>query len=306
MELSWLNKLRIGAVVTLGVVVIGLAAWPLAISVDPLLPVRAGNLGFGGTVVLLVLAFAVGFAGYFIAWPHGREIGILGVPFGLTVWAGRSGPMRTLTQSLPGADERMALLQSLRFEPFYWLLIVAAGFAGVLVAQRLRPVSGPGPSLAQVKQGIKGVYLNIGIALVISTLLVAFFTGVFAQDLYAPAKDAGGGSSVLGAAQPEKGQIIFAMLGAFGVAAFVVKKFLNLSYVWSVAASLFVLPFAYAIYGDTATITRFAQTEPATFYPHAVFAILPLQCVAIGALGAVTGYWLAVRYDYWRQHESAV
>jgi hypothetical protein len=298
MELTWVNKLRIAAVTALGVVVIGVLAWPLAALADPLLPIRAWNMSLLGTMTLLVLAFGVGFGGYFIAWPHGREIGILGVPFGLAVWAGRSGPMRALMQSLREPFEREALLHSLRFEPVYWLLVVAAGFSGVLVAQRLRPSSGPALSLAQIKKDLKpGTYLNIGIALVVSTLLVAFFTGVFAQDLCT--------SYTTLAAQPEVGQIVFAILGAFAAAAFVVKKFLDLSYLWPAAASLFVLPFAYAIYGDPETITQFAQTEPATFYPHAIFAILPLQFVALGALGAVTGYWLAVRYDYWRKHEGA-
>jgi len=298
MELSWINKLRIGAVTALGVVVIGILAWPLAVPADPLLPVRAWNIGFPGTMTLLVLAFGVGFAGYFIAWPHGREIAILGVPFGLAVWAGRSGPMRALMQSLKEPSEREALLHSLRFEPVYWLLVVAAGFVGALMAQRLRPSSGPVLSLIQIRKDLKpGTYLNIGIALLVSTLLIAFFTGVFAQDLCT--------SYMTVAAQPEVGQIIFAILGAFAIAAFVVKKFLGLSYLWPAAASLFVPPFAYAIFGTPQTVARFAQTEPATFYPHAIFAILPLQFVALGAIGAVTGYWMAVRYDYWRKHESA-
>jgi len=298
MELTWVNKLRIAAVTALGVVMIGILAWPLAAPADPLLPVRAWDIGLLGTMALLVLAFGVGFAGYFIAWPHGREIGILGVPFGLAVWAGKSGPMRSLTQALNEPYEREALLHSLRFEPAYWLLIVAAGFAGVLAAQRLRPGSGPAPSFAQIKNNLKpGVYLNVGIALLVGTLLIAFFTGVFAQDLCT--------SYEMVATQPEVGQIIFAILAAFAAAAFVVKKFLHMSYLWPAAAALFVLPFAYAVYGDPQTVAKFAETEPATFYPHPIFAILPLQFVAIGALGAVTGYWMAVRYDYWRTHESA-
>jgi hypothetical protein len=52
-------------------------------------------------------------------------------------------------------------------------------------------------------------------------------------------------------------------------------------------------------------VQRFAETRPATFFPHSVFAILPVQLVSLGTLGSVIGYWLAVRYDYWRKHESA-
>ena len=99
MELTWANKGRIAAVAALGVTVIGFLAWPLAAPEDPLAPVRSASLSFLGTLTLLTLAFAVGFAGYFASWPHGREIGILAVPFGLTAWLIRSGSMQTLRQA---------------------------------------------------------------------------------------------------------------------------------------------------------------------------------------------------------------
>jgi hypothetical protein len=298
MELTWINKLRIALVAALGIVVIGIVAWPLAAPIDPLLPVRASNISLLGTIALLLLAFGVGFAGYFIAWPHGREIGILGVPFGLTIWAGRSGPMRALTQALTQPDQREALLHSLRFEPIYWLLVVAAGFAGVLAAQRLYPGSRPVPSLAQLRSRLQGsVYLNLAVSLLVSTVLIAFLTGVFARDLSTYYDVA--------AAQPATGQIVFAVLAAFAVAAFVAKQLLGMSYLWPALASLLVWPFAATVYGGSQTVTRFAETQPATSFPHAVLAILPLQLVALGALGAVTGYWMAVRYEYWRKHESA-
>jgi hypothetical protein len=298
MELTGINKLRIAGVTALGMIVIGMLAWPLAAPADPLLPVRASDISSSGTIVLLLLAFGVGFAGYFIAWPHGREIGILGVPFGLTIWAGRSGPMRVLTQALDKPDQREALLHSMRFEPAYWLLIVAAGFAGVLAAQQLRPGSNPAPSVAQIKDRPNpSTYLNVGVALLLSVVLIAFLTGVFAQDLCT--------SYATVASQPAVGQILFAVLGAFGVAAFVVKKFLNLSCLWPTIAVLLVLPFADAVYGSSQTVAKFAETEPATFFPHPIFAILPLQFVPLGAIGAAAGHWLAVRYEDWRKHESA-
>ena len=298
MELTWINKLRIAAITAMGVVVIGMMAWPLAVPHDPLMPVRAWSINPFGTITLLALAFWIGFAGYFIAWPHGREIAILAVPFGLIVWAGRSGPMRMLYQATPEPVQREAVVHSLRFEPIYWLVIVAAGFIGVLVAQRLRPGAQPVVTFAQFRANLKrGNYLNLGIGVVVSTLLVAFLTGVFAQDLPT--------SYEIIAAQPAVGQIIFALLAAFGIAAFIIKKFLDLSYVWPTVASVFVLPLGDLIYGNTATIEKFALTKPATFYPHALFAILPVQLVALGALGSIIGYWMAIRYDYWRKHESA-
>jgi hypothetical protein len=296
MELTWIDKLRITAVAALGIVVIGILAWPLAAPADPLYPVRAGNIGLPGTLLLLVLAFGIGFAGYFVAWPHGREIGILGVPFGLAVWAGRSGPMRVLTQAGNEPAERAALVHALRVEPAYWLLIVAAGFAGVLLAQYLRPASSP-PADAQppksrlnVNAGINGV-----IALVVAVLASQFFVGAFVQDLTM--------ARYAGAAQPAIGQILFGVTAAFAATAFLIKKFLELSYVWPAVASVFVIASAQAVHYNAEMIRRFAEAYPATCFPHSVFAVLPVQLVALASLGSVLGYWLAVRYDYWRKHE---
>jgi hypothetical protein len=298
MELSWINKLRISLVGALGLIAIGILAWPLVAPDDPLGPVRAVDVGLPGTILLLVLAFALGFVGYFVTWPHGREIGILTVPFGLVIWAVRSGPMRVLTQTEPLATERQALLNSLRFEPVYWLLVIAAGFAGVLVAQHLRPAAGTRPSLAKIKSSLKTeTALTVLMTLMIVVLIAQFLLGAFAQDLPTYIKSA--------AAQPAKGQIVFAGIGAFIAAAFVAKKFFGLSYIWPTVASVLVTPFAQVAYCRGDTLQVFAETQPATAFPHAVLAILPLQLVALAAVGSVIGYWLAVQYDYWRTHETA-
>ncbi|MHC4521740.1 MAG: hypothetical protein ACYTAS_24365 [Planctomycetota bacterium] len=296
MELSWVNKARIGAVAALGIIMIGVLAWPLAAPQDPLAPVRSSHVGLSGTVVLLALAFAIGFVAYFLAWPHGREIGILAVPFGLAIWVVRSGPMRTLTQTHPTPAGREAILQSLRFEPVYWFLIVAAGFLGVLAAQFIRPGSGPRPTASAIKDYFRpNLAVAAVAALVVAVLLAHFALGVFAQDL---STSAGAAST-----QPVVGQIVFAGVATFAAAAFAVKKLFDLSYIWPAVASLFVIPFASASYGRADVVRKFAETQPGTFFPHAVFTILPLQLVALGAIGSVLGYWLAVRYDYWRKHE---
>jgi len=297
-ELSWVNKVRIGSVAVLGLVFIGILAWPVVAPADPLAPVRSAGLSLPGTMVLLALAFGLGAVGYFITWPHGREIGILTVPFGLTVWAARSGPMRVLTQAYPQPAEREALLHSLRFEPLYWLLIVAAGFAGVIAAQRLRPAAGSPLTISKVKSYLKtDTAVAILLTLMVSVLVSQFFLGAFAQDLPTSDKTA--------AAQPATGQILFAGIAAFAIAAFVAKKFFGISYVWPTVASVLVIPFAEVAYCRGDTIQRFAETQPATSLPHAVLAILPIQLVALGAIGSVIGYWMAVRYDFWRTHETA-
>jgi len=297
MELSSINKLRIAAVAALGIVVLGYLAWPLAAPADPLSPVRAWSIGPLGTLALLVLAFGLGFVGYFLAWPHGREIGILAVPFGLTIWAGRSGPMRVLTQACPQPLEREALAFSLRFEPVYWLLIVAAGFAGVLLAQYLRaPSVPPADEPATGAHPGTSTYLTAVIAMAGTVLISNFLLGVFAQDVAT--------SRNVAPTQPPAGQILFAVGAAFAGASFLVKKFTNFSYLWPALASVFVIGFAQVFYDGAQVLRQFAETRPATVFPHSTLAILPVQLVALGTLGSVLGYWLAVRYDWWRKHDS--
>lgn len=298
MELSWINKLRIGAVITLGIVIIGVLAWPLAAPDDPMSPVRSSDIGFVGTLLLGALSFAVGAVSFFVAWPHGREIGVLAVPFGLAAWAIRSGPMLSLTQSHTTAQARQGLVQSLLFEPVYWLLIVAAGFAGVLVARRISANQTSKAGLAKLQSCFKSNTAVIGLlALVVAVLLSIFFFGVFAQGLPTSGKAP--------AAQPPRGQIVFAGIAAFAVAGFVIKKFFDLSYAWTTLATTLVVPFATMAYYRSDTIRKFAETQPAACFPHAIFAFLPVQIVALGAIGSVIGYWLAMQYDYWRQHGSA-
>jgi hypothetical protein len=105
--------------------------------------------------------------------------------------------------------------------------------------------------------------------------------------------------------QPPVGQILFAVVAAFAVAAFLVKKLTNLNYLWPALASALVLGFAQAFYDGARVLRQFAETRPATSFPHSTLAILPVQLVALGTLGSVLGYWLAVRYDWWRKHETA-
>ncbi len=294
MELSWINKVRIGAVITLGVVFVGVLAWPLAAPQDPTSPVRSSDIGFIGTIGLLALSFAVGIASFFVAWPHGREIGILAVPFGLATWALRCGPMQSLTQSHVTVQARQELVRSLVFEPLYWLLIVSAGFVGVLVAQCICSDRSSKISVAKIRGCLKPNAVVIGLlALLVAVLASVFFIGAFAQDLP---------TSV--AAQPRRGQIVFAGIGAFAVAGFIVKKFFDLDYTWPALAGVFVIPFSKIAYYRADMIEKFAETQPATFFPHAVFAVLPVQLVAFGAIGSVIGYWLAIQYQYWRQHEN--
>jgi len=289
MELSWLMKLRIAASAAIGVLLIGILAWPYA---EPFGAVKA--MGSNGAIVLIALAFVAGFIGYFVSWPYGREIGILAAPFGLAIWAYRSGTMAGLIQLNSTAAERQALIASFKWEPFFWLIVVAAGFAGVLIAQQLsskRNLPGKEKSKAGPTE-----YLNIIIALVVSGFVAQFCIRIVGQDVRISDNVLG---SVVG--QPALGQVIFAVLVSFGVAAFVVKKFLDVSYIWPSIASAFVTAFIATIYGRE--VPYMVQNWPPAFFSNSVISVLPIQMVAFGTLGSVAGYWMAIRYEYWRKHE---
>ncbi len=297
MELSLLMRLRIAAAVITGVVLIGILAWPLAASSEPLSAVRASDISTGGAITLLILAFLTGLIAYFVSWPHGREIGILAVPSGLAIWAVRSGSMTTLMQLHPAAEQRQALFAAFKWDSIFWLVIVAAGFIGVLLGQKI--ISSPKSPAKQAKSNSKPTqYLSAIIALVGSAFIAQFCIRMLAQDVAVL-------DSKLGAimAQPSVGQIVFAVLVSFGVAAFVVKKFLDVGYIWPAISTVLVTAFAVISYAKLDVLQYFVRQWPAAFFTNSVISILPVQIVAFGTLGSIAGYWMAIRYNYWRKHE---
>jgi hypothetical protein len=69
MELTWLMRLRIAAAAAVGVVLLGILAWPLAAPPDPAGAVRSANINFNNAAILLVVAFVAGYIAYFASWP---------------------------------------------------------------------------------------------------------------------------------------------------------------------------------------------------------------------------------------------
>ena len=297
MELSVLMKLRIAAAIITGVVLIGILGWPLAAPSEPLSAVRAGDISLGGALILVILAFLAGFIAYFLSWPYGREIGILAAPSGLAVWAVRSSSMAALLQLNPTAAQRQALLATFKWDSIFWLIVVAAGFAGVLLGQKI--LSNPRTAETKKKSNSKTTqYLNVIIALVGSALIAHFCIKILAQDVTVFDNRLG---SLM--AQPSIGQIVFAVFVSFGLAAFIVKKFLGVSYIWPAIACVLVTAFATSTYANRAVLQYLVQQFPAPFFSNAVVSVLPLQMVAFGTLGSIAGYWIAVRYHFWRKHE---
>lgn len=290
MELSWTMKLRIAAAATVGVIVIGILAWSLAAPSE-----TTGSVSPGGVVTLVLLALLTGLMAYFVSWPYGREVGILAVPFGLTVWAVRSGTMAALLQVNQTGVLRQSLLESLRWQPLFWLLVVAAGFAGPLLCQKVLSHKKHGPVVKKSKSS-PAKYLKAIIAVPAAAFIAQFCIRIFAQDIRL--SDDSFGSVI---AQPAIGQIGFAVLLSFGLAAFSVRKLLNAGYVWSIIAIAFVTIYSISVYANRAQ--ELAQQWPAIFFANTASAVLPVQMVAFGTLGSIAGYWMTARFDYWRKYE---
>ena len=297
MELSWPIKLRIAAVLATGIIVIGVAAWPLAAPNEPYGLVFFGTISLPAVAALIVVAFLVGLISYLISWPWGKEIGILAVPAGLGVWAIRSGNAAGLMQTTASIEQRQAFYNAVKWEPIIWLVIVAAGFAAVLVADRIWGKTAPVETKEKPKPK-SSRYLNIVISVIASVLIAQFCIGIFAQDVRMPDKQL---RWVVG--QPASGQIVFAVLVSFAVSAFVAKKFLNAGYIWPTISSGLVSAYAISAYVKPDVLRYLARQWPAAFFPNAVASVLPLQMVAFGTIGSIIGYWLAVRYGYWRRGE---
>ncbi|MBN2588920.1 MAG: hypothetical protein JXA96_03585 [Sedimentisphaerales bacterium] len=290
-------KLRIAAAAVVGVVLVGVVCWPWQSPPDPFGSLVLKEIGANGAVTLLVMAFLAGLFSYFASWPYGREIGILAAPFGLCLWSVRAGSMGALIQLNPTLTQRSEILAAMKWEPLFWLLVVACGFAGVAAGQRI--VSRFRNQQSQEKTDLKPVnFLYLIISVLLSAVVVVFFLKMFARDVGVQNNEI-----EIVSVQPALWQNIFAILMSFGIAAFLVKLFLNLSYVWSIISCVPVTIYAVNSYMNSGVLESFVENYPAAFFPNVIVSILPVQMVTFGAIGSIIGYWMAIRYDYWRKHE---
>jgi len=297
-ELSWPMRLRIGASAAIGVILIGFWAWPLAAPSEPfgVVSLANGSISPGGAMILAGLAFLAGLLAYFLSWPYGREIGVLAVPSGLAVWAVRTGSMANLMQTNPDLLQRQALFTTLKWEPAFWLAVVALGFLGVFAGGTIR--SKYQSNRVQKETTTKSnIYLNSAIALVGSGLITQVCIGILARNVRMYDSELG---SVV--AQPTVGQIVFAVFVSFGIATFIVKEFLNAGYSLPIIGGTVVMFYNINTYARQSVLEHLIQTWPPVFFPNAVISILPVQMVTFGTLGGIAGYWLAVRHNYWRKH----
>lgn len=297
-NVGWLMRARAIGALAIGAALLGGFGWLI---VKPELPETAVSLlacrvSVSAMLLLALLAFGSGFAAYFVAWPAGRIFAPYAAPAGMAVWAMAGGLMQQLIMDHHEPIKRAALYGALRWEGFFWLVLWAAGYVGMLAAATLsghRVVVLAAPSGDTPTPWSKQFGAAVA-ALAAGGLIAWLAIGFLVQDIRQPDPQLG---TVLG--QPGPRQIAFGVFAAFCLAAYAVKFVLKMSFVPVVLAAPFVSFVAMTRLTAGDTLSYMAQTWSAAYFTHAVNAISPLQMVSFAALGAITGYWMAVKFNHW-------
>jgi len=300
MELSWLTKIRIAVAFAIGVVLLGFLPWSrLTPDAGGVFAMLSGTIDIQDVLICGVISLGAGFLASAVCTPYGMRIGVLAAPAGMAVWSFRSADLSTIFQAGPAANDRLAVYSALKFEGFIWLAIAACGFIGAFAADRLlRRKSLDLHDKFEV--GFKLPPFAAILTAVVATVVVGNFLLKFlAAGISYPDKTFG---TVTG--QPANLQIAFAVIIAFMACGFATKLFLGTNFVWPAIASAILTSYSIIIYAKKPVMEHLAASWPAVFFAKTVIAILPVQMVAFGCIGAVWGYWLAVSYRYWRKLES--
>lgn len=304
MELTWPIKIRIAAALIVGILLLGILGWQMVSPQNPMAPVAmlSGDIGAIDIIACVGLAFLAGFISYFLCKPFGRQIALLAAPGGMAIWSLRTGSMTSLLQSNTSVEFRQAVYSSLRWEALVWLAIVAAGFIGVLAADRLfgKAKQQNGETGNKTAKLALNSYLLPIVSVFASAVIARLCIGILAMNVtYFDVKF----GQVVG--QPAVGQIAFAVIASFAAPAFLLKFFLNIrSYIWVAISSVLLNAYIMITYGTANVSSHMAASWPAAFFPYSGAAILPVQMVTFGSIGAAFGYWAALRYRYWRKQEN--
>jgi len=300
MELSWTMRFRIIASFAIGAVLLGFLPWGLVKpSADGVFAYLSGSISAGDLLICGVLAFVAGFLASIVSTPYGAQIGIIAAPAGLAVWSLRSAMLSKVFQMTPAAGDRVKVYSSLKFEGFLWLAIAVCGFLGALMADRIfrrKPVELPDKTkpVFQMPE-----FAQIVIAIIGTVFVANFLINIFALDVsYSDPQLAHV------TAQPASLQLAFAVLIAFGACGFLAKILIGSRAVWSAMASVVLICYTAIGYGKNDILAHLSSSWPANFFIRPITAVLPVQMVAFGCLGAVWGYWLAVDYHLWRTQQS--
>lgn len=305
-NVPWLLRVRILAALGAGALIVGGIGWPLVRPDDPLCPVTlfTGEISMIDAAFLVALGFSAGVVATLICYPMGNILGPFAAPAGVAVLALTTpaslyeantnyGTMRQLLAMNSSFEQRNVLYSTMRWELLFWLIICGAGYLGVMLTTRLihtKTLIIEGHHPPEHNKKSSGFWINAGIAAFATAIIVYFSIGIFAQDLRQVDDKLG---FVLG--QPGKGQIAFGVFVSVGLAAFAMKRFFQGYYLPVIAGAAILYLAMYTKIVGSSILQDICQTHPVDFFSHTLYAIIPIQYAPFGCLGALTGYWIAVR-----------
>jgi len=284
-NVHWLTRLRTLGAILVGLILVGWLGWPLVRPADPLgaICLVDGIVPPFNGLWLCAMGFAAGFAAYWTGYPKGLLTAPLAVPAGMSAWCFASGDMRTLLITNSTLVERQKVYAVLGWEGLFWLLPVIAGLLGVLAGWVLHKRQMPQLTISKLSDEGKPLYLLI--AAVASVVVVQILISILAQDVRQQDPQLG---QVVG--QPGKGQVAFAVFVSFLAAGYAVKYFIKTSYIIPTLCAAIAVFLAMRYAASPAVAEQMTRNWAVAYFPRAVCAILPLQMVAFGALGAFAGF----------------
>ena len=296
MELSWLMRIRIAASLAIGIILLGLLPWNLVKPpAEGVFALLSGSISADDLLICAGLAFIAGFLSSAICTPYGTQIGIIAAPAGIAVWGLRSAPLSKIFQMAPVVQDRIKAYSSLKFEGFLWLGIAVCGFLGALSADKIFRRKAVEP-LDKIKPVFRlPEFLEIAISVIGTVFVANFLINILAADVSYSDQELAHVT-----AQPANLQVVFAIFVAFGACGFFAKIFLASRAFWPAIASVPLIYYSAITYGKSDILTHISSSWPANFFIRPITAVLPIQMVAFGCLGAVWGYWQAVSYHLWR------
>lgn len=293
-------KLRIAAVCAVGILIIGFGSFGLVRPATPMdaISLFAGDFGVFQILCCAAIAFVTCIIAYFVAYPYGKQIAPLAAAAGLATWTFRSGSMASLLQTNTTLELREQIYTKTSIESILWIAVLAAGFAGSYAAGKfIKLKQAETPDILNPKSG-KNQGINIAIAMVLTVIMTEFAIGIFAQDVRLFDSKL---TSVI--AQPGNGQIAFAVILSFAIAAFVMKYYLSVSYVYTTLSALLLMIWTVQKHANP-SLEYMTDSWPANIFPTASCAILPLQMISFAAIGSMAGYWFAIQWAYSKKHNA--
>lgn len=298
-NVEWHLRVRILVALGAGALLIAGIGYPLVRPADPLgaISMFTKEISTIDVVILAGLGFLAGVVATLACYPLGSALGPFAAPAGIAVLALSCGSMRALLLYNQDFAARSELYAFLRWELLFWVAVCAAGYVGSIITGRLLKTKTVIEE--DTAKNDKTMLINGLIGMVITGVVVYFTLGIFAQDIRQIDEKLGSVSGL-----PGNGQIAFGVFVSVGLAAFLLKYIFNISYLWSILGSLLLYFVMYTRIPGSAQLEHLSATWPIYFLSHAIYGIIPLQFTSFAFLGALTGFWIAIRLQQKTEEEA--